>query len=271
MHISQIWVYPIKSCAGSSVKHTELDARGLAYDRHWMLVDSTGRALTLRESPQLAHIKPRLTESYLEVSAPEMPLLQVPYHAPGEVKSVYLFGGAMDAVVVTEAAAWFSHYLSRSAELVYVADTNTRVMREDFGTQRISFVDGNPVNLLSAASLADFNNRLTTSVGVEHFRPNLVVSGTQPYEEDTWRQIRIGKITFEVYEACQRCMIVNIDPKSGAYRRETLAALAKYRRDGNSVVFGQNLSYYGEGMLAVGDKLEVSARIQPTRALTDAK
>ena len=257
MHISQIWVYPIKSCAGVDVRSAKLGERGLAYDRHWMLVDSTGRALTLRESPRLTQIRPQLTETWLEVSAPKMPLLQLPYRAPGEVKSVHLFGRAMDAVVVAEATPWFSRYLGRSAELVYVADTNTRVMREDFGTQHIRFVDGNPVNLLSAASLDDLNLRLTTAVGVENFRPNLVISGTQPYEEDTWRQIRIGNVTFKVYEECRRCMVVNIDPKSGAYRRETLAALATYRRTGNAVVFGQNLSYHGEGTLAVGDKLEV--------------
>ena len=257
MHISQIWVYPIKSCAGQSVESTELGERGLAYDRHWMLVDSMGRALTLRESPQLTKVKPRLAETWLEVSAPEMPFLQIPYRAPGEVKSVRLFGRAMDAVMVAEASSWFSRYLGRSTELVYVADTNTRVMREDYGTQRISFVDGNPVNLLSAASLDDLNTRLTTSVGVENFRPNLIVCGTKPYAEDGWRQIRIGKVAFEVYEACQRCMVVNIDPKNGVYHRETLAALAKYRRSGNAVVFGQNLSYQRGGVLAVGDELEV--------------
>ena len=257
MYISQIWVYPIKSCAGISVRNAKLCERGLAYDRHWMLVDSTGRALTLRESPRLTQIRPQLTETFLEVNAPEMPFLQIPFRAPGEARSVQLFDRAIGAVVVAEATSWFSRYLGRSAELVYVADTNTRVMREDFGTQRISFVDGNPVNLLSAASLDDLNTRLTTTVGVEHFRPNLIVSGTQPYAEDTWRRIRINTTDFEVYEACQRCMIVNIDPGSGIYRRETLAALAKYRRIGNAVVFGQNLSYYGEGMLAVGDKLEI--------------
>ena len=257
MHVSQIWVYPIKSCAGVSVRSAKLGERGLAYDRHWMLVDSAGRALTLRESPRLTQIRPQLTEAYLEVSAPELPLLQLPYRAPGEVRSVRLFGSVMDAVVVAEATPWFSRYLGRSAELVYVADTNTRVMREDFGTQHIRFVDGNPVNLLSAASLDDLNTRLTTAASVENFRPNLVICGTQPYAEDTWRQIRIGSVTFRVYEACQRCMVVNIDPESGAYRRETLAALARYRRSGNAVLFGQNLSYHGEGTLAVGDKLEV--------------
>lgn len=261
MYLSQIWIYPIKSCAGICVETSLLNKRGLAYDRHWMLVDDSDRALTLREAPQLSQVRPTLTKTQLEVSAPEMPLLSVLYTAPGEAKRVQLFGSALDAVVVTEATAWFSAYLGRKAELVYVADTNTRTMRADLGDQRISFVDGNPVNLLSTASLDDLNTRLVDPVGVERFRPNLLVSGTAPYEEDTWRRVRIGETEFEVYEACQRCMIVNVDPASGTYSRETLAALAKYRRSSRHVLFGQNMSFQGGGSLSVGDKLEVLAKL----------
>ena len=262
MYLSQIWVYPIKSCAGIRVESSLLNERGLAYDRHWMLVDGSGRALTLREVPQLSQVRPTLSETHLEVSAPELPPLRVAFAAPGEAKRVHLFGSVLDAVVVAEATAWFSTYLGREAELVYVADSNTRAMRTDFGVQRISFVDGNPVNLLSAASLDDLNARLVSPVGVEQFRPNLLVSGTTPYEEDTWRRVRIGEVEFEVYEACQRCMVINIDPASGVYSRGTLSTLAKYRRSARHVLFGQNMSFQKGGRLSVGDKLEVLAGLE---------
>jgi molybdenum cofactor sulfurtransferase len=36
----------------------------------------------------------------------------------------------------------------------------------------------------------------------ERFRPNLVVQGLQPFEEDTWRGVRIGGQQFSVRESC---------------------------------------------------------------------
>lgn len=261
MHVSQIWVYPIKSCAGMRVENALLGERGLAYDRHWMLVDGMGQAVTLREAPRLTRVRPRLTSGHLEVNAPEMPPLRIAYEAPGEELCVRLFGQAMAGTAVAEAEAWFSAYLGYSAHLVYVAKTNIRAMRADFGTQRISFVDGNPVNLLSAASLDDLNARLTNPVVSENFRPNLLVAGTQPYAEDGWREIVIGGVLFEAYESCQRCMVVNLGPADGVYKKEPLATLARYRRPGKHVLFGRNLSYREGGVLSVGDKLEVLTEV----------
>ncbi len=257
MRVSQIWVYPIKSCAGIRVESALLGERGLAFDRHWMVVDGAGQAVTMRESPRLIRIRPRLAQDHLEVSAPEMPPLRIAYEAPGEELSVRLFGKAMAGTAVAEAEAWFSAYLGLRARLVYVAKTNTRTVNAEFGTQRISFVDGNPVNLVSAASLADLNTRLADPVAPGCFRANLLISGARPYAEDGWREISIGEVSFEVYESCQRCMVVNIDPENGVYAKEPLATLAKYRRHGKHVLFGRNLSYRQGGVLSVGDKLEV--------------
>jgi molybdenum cofactor sulfurtransferase len=37
-----------------------------------------------------------------------------------------------------------------------------------------------------------------TQVNASRFRPNLVVSGGRPYDEDGWRDIRIGNQYFRV-------------------------------------------------------------------------
>jgi hypothetical protein len=40
--LSELYVYPIKSCAGISLGSAELSTTGLRHDRRWMLVDDTG-------------------------------------------------------------------------------------------------------------------------------------------------------------------------------------------------------------------------------------
>ena len=52
--IDQLWIYPIKSCAGIVVPEAELTATGLRWDRHWMVVDAQSEFLTQRDHPRMA-------------------------------------------------------------------------------------------------------------------------------------------------------------------------------------------------------------------------
>lgn len=256
--VSQIWTYPIKSCAGVLSDHAVLGPRGLMYDRHWMLVTPEGRTLTLRQLPQLIYVKPQFGEHHLSVTAPSMPVLELPLAASGETRQVKMWAWEawVSAVMLRDASTWFSRYLDQKVFLVAVAPDNARAMLPSFGSRRISFVDGNPLNILGAASLADLNHRLAQPVGVERFRPNLVITGTAAYAEDSWKQVKIGSILFKVYEACQRCMVVNINA-DGKQRREPLATLATYRRAGRHVLFGQNLCHMEEGVVRTGDTVRI--------------
>ena len=49
---------------------------------------------------------------------------------------------------------------------------------------RVGFADSFPFLLLSEASLDDLNARLDSPLPVNRFRPNIVVAGCVPYEED---------------------------------------------------------------------------------------
>jgi uncharacterized protein YcbX len=89
------------------------------------------------------------------------------------------------------------------------------------------------------------------------FRPNLVVSGCKPYAEDSWRRIRIGDTTLRVVKSCSRCKITTVDPATGETGSEPLKTLSRYRREGNRVLFGQNLIHESQGELALGMQVEV--------------
>ncbi|GIL77287.1 hypothetical protein Vretifemale_6761 [Volvox reticuliferus] len=74
---------------------------------------------------------------------------------------------------------------------------------------------------------------------VARLRPNLVVSGFLPYEEDGWVGVRVGPLHANVLGTCPRCELLQVDPRVGVRRgAEVLVALAQYRRNGGRVQFG---------------------------------
>ncbi len=103
----------------------------------------------------------------------------------------------------------------------------------------------------------EINRALPGAIGMERFRPNVVVSGTAAYAEDGWRRVRIGAIEFEVVKPCARCVIPSIDPHTGEKQALVVQTLARLRRRGDAVYFGQNLIQRGEGSIALGDRVIV--------------
>jgi uncharacterized protein len=256
MHLSQIWTYPVKSCAGILLDKAVLDERGLTYDRHWMVVSKNGKMLTSREAPALIKVVPQFMGDYLVLTAPNMLFLELPYNSTGQELLVKVWEDEVEATLLPDASAWFTAYLGREVSLVVVAKDNTRTVRSHFGTHPLSFVDSSPLNLLGEASLGDLNSRLETPANIKQFRPNLVFTGGGPCAEDNWQSLRIGHVSFEVCGQCARCMVVNVKA-DGTFSKAPLATLATYRKAGKQVLFGLDLIHQNLGELSVGDKLEV--------------
>jgi uncharacterized protein YcbX len=84
------------------------------------------------------------------------------------------------------------------------------------------------------------------------FRPNIVVAGSLPYEEDAWQQFRIGDVEFFGVKPCARCVLTTIDPETGQKGREPLRTLATYRQWKHKILFGQNVLAKPTGALTVG-------------------
>ncbi|HTD41518.1 MAG TPA: MOSC domain-containing protein, partial [Mucilaginibacter sp.] len=106
-------------------------------------------------------------------------------------------------------------------------------------------------------SLDDLNNRLNESLPMSRFRPNIVFSGGEPYEEDTMHTFTIGNITFYGVKLCARCVMTTIDQETAIAGKEPLKTLARYRSKNHKIMFGQNLAHKGLGEIKVGDQLEV--------------
>lgn len=261
INLSGLNVYPIKSAAGLSLNHAQVTMRGLLHDRRWMVCDRNGKFLTQRKLPKMALIQVELSENllHLNIAGSDNSAIEVSA-MPLEPDSmeVDVWGDTCVAWSMGDnVAQWLHDFLGVESQLVYMPETTQRPTDHGRFETPNSFADAYPFLLISEASLADLNSRLDQPVPMNRFRPNLVVKGCEPFAEDTWKQIKIGDIVFDVAKACARCAVPGVEQSTGEPGKEPLKTLATYRRWDHAIWFGQNLIAHCEGMLSVGDEVEI--------------
>ncbi|MFL6351089.1 MAG: MOSC domain-containing protein [Bryobacteraceae bacterium] len=261
MVLSEICIYPIKSAGGVAVKETSVDISGPIADRRWMLVDSEGVFLSQRRVPTMALLSPRLEGDRIVVEAPNMPSLVIPrWSGQGDWVSVRLWRDQLQLPHPDpECSAWFSAFLGECCRLVHLPDSVIRGVEPPYDVPgwRVGLADGYPLLLVAQASLDTLNERLPTPVGMERFRPNLVIAGAKPHEEDGWRRLRLGEVELAVVKPCARCSTVLVDPCTAERGLEPLQTLARYRSQQQKVLFAQNSLVITPGQLRVGLAVEV--------------
>ena len=263
MHLSEINIYPVKSLRGIRLPESVVDARGLKYDRRWMLVDAGGRFMTQREFPKMALLETSVSGPGLVVKFDGRELA-VPTDAGPEIVDVAIWEGPVAAAMFGDAInEWFSDILDTDCRLVSMPTTTRRRVNGEFevnpGKDMVSFADAYPFMLLGEGSLEDLNSRLENRVPMNRFRPNFVVSGSDAFAEDGWKRIRIGETVFHLGKPCARCVMTTVDQTAGVKTgKEPLATLSSYRNVNGKVLFGQNLIAENPGcVVRVGDRVEV--------------
>lgn len=261
--VSQLSFYPVKSCAGTALASAEIGPRGIKYDRQWMLVDEEGCFLTQRQLPRMSLIRPAIDENQgiLRLAAPSVTEFHLKLGVGGKKVSATVWDDdclALDAG--DEVAEWFSKFLGVKARLVQFDSEFTRQVDQKYAKRtddQVGFADGFAFLLISEASLADLNKRLPDALPMNRFRPNIVLSGTESFAEDSWRKIAINSVIFDVVKPCARCTITTVNQDTGVPGSEPLKTLAQFRRKDGRVLFGQNLAHANEGRIAVGDSVEI--------------
>ena len=264
--LTSIHIYPLKGGRGLDLGASAVEAWGLAGDRRWMLVDENFRFISQREHPSMARLVVRFGPGGgLLVSGPGHPPLPVPVPDGADLVKVAVWGSAVLAAGAGPGAdAWFSAYLGQPARLVYLDDPTRRAVDPEYGQAGdvVSFADGYPLLLTSRDSLGQLGDWLAADgdqpVPMNRFRPNLVVTGFEPWAEDRWRRVRIGDVPFRVAEPCGRCLVTTTDQVTGVRGSQPLRMLARHRRFGKHLVFGQNLIPEAPGQLRVGDPVEIT-------------
>jgi hypothetical protein len=273
--LSRIRIYPIKGCSGTDVQEAQMDARGLHYDRRWMLVNELGLGLQQLDFPRLACIVAGLDSDGLSVQAPGMESLHIPIQSQRDRQHVVRwYKGRCEAFAVSDQAdAWFQRFLHVWCRLVFMPESTPRFVEPEYAINRdLAAFTSFQYHLLSEGSLEDLNQRLDTPVPLERFRPNLVVAGASAFAEDRWRTVQIRQQVFHVVRPCNRCAITTVDADTGIKTgKEPLATLARYRTFQQKVLFGQYLLSGASGVLRVGDPIQVLEQQEPQLISSQSK
>lgn len=261
--IAQLFVYPIKSCAGVALQEALLTETGLDLDRAWMVVDAQGQFVSQREQPRMALIQPRLRHYDIVLRAPGMLALHLQIDTVEAPCTVRVWNDEVRAYDMGDLAAqWFSTFLAPGA--ASGPPWPYRLVRFDPEQRRLSslrwtggieaqnqFSDGYPLLVASTASLDELNLRLQAAghaaVGMERFRPNIVLQEIEAHDEDRMDRLCIdtdrGSIELRPVKPCPRCPIPNIDPVTARSSPEVGDTLQAYRQDprvDGAVTFGMN-------------------------------
>lgn len=258
--ISSLAIYPVKSMRQVCVESATIDMGGLKNDRRWMVVDALGNMVTQRQQSRLCLIQPELIDGGICLHTPTMPDIDVRVPRDDDSVRVSVWNDTCNAIDAgDEVCLWLSQFLGITSRLVYFPENEARVVDQTYANadDRTAFSDGFPVLLLTQASLDDLNSRLDNPVPMARFRPNIVISGSLPYEEDEWKLLQLGDFKLRIVKPCSRCVIPSIDINSAERTGEPTRTLSRYRRIDNEILFGQNAIIDGAGELQTGMSVEI--------------
>ena len=282
--IARLFVYPVKSCAGVELPEALLTETGLEFDRAWMVVDANNEFVTQRELPRMALIRPQLKHMEMVLRAPGMLALHIAFDRVEQPVRVKVWNDEVAAYDMGDIAAqWFSDFLSEPGR-----PQKLRLARFDPEQKRLSslqwtggveaqnqFADGFALLVASEASLAELNDKLVAAghaaVGIERFRPNIVLAGIEAQDEDRVETMHIatgeGEARLQPVKPCSRCPIPDIDPATGVATPEVGDMLRTWRQNARldgAVTFGMNAIVIDgvEHLLKVGQPVGANYRFE---------
>lgn len=272
--VSNLFLHPIKSCAGIAVNEALVIDTGFEFDRAWMVVDADdGEFVSQRELPRMALVQPTLRASDLVLRAPGMLALHLQLDAVEAPKRVRVWDDEVAAYDMGDLAAqWFSDFLGQRVRLARFDPEARRLSSAKWTGEieaRNAFSDGFPILVASTASLSELNRRLAAAgqdpVTMNRFRPNVVIDGlADAHGEDFIDTLTIespdGDVVLRLVKPCGRCTIPDVDPvtaEQGHAVADTMAAYRAEPRIGGGLAFGQN------AVIASGfeHRLRVGARV----------
>lgn len=264
MKLSEINIYPIKSCKGISLKTNHVESLGFKNDRRFMLVDDNFQMLTQREYPMMAGIE--VMDLHLEnnismsISHPDLDsLIKISIDNKSlNFQNVNVWTTSFNTKLFESPQLDpLSELLGIRCKLAVMDEEVHRPMKPDGLVGDVSFADALPFLVIGKASLDFLNTKLETPVEMNRFRPNIVVDGSEPHQEDGWEIIKIGNIRFKLTRPCVRCVMTTVNPQNYSKSKEPLRTLNNYRNFDGDVQFGMNAIALDIGEITLGDQVQI--------------
>lgn len=272
MHITELHVYPLKSARGIALPSARLDALGISGDRRMMLTDPSGHFITQRELPELARLTALPQATHLQLTLSDGRDMMVAPPHPDRRMDVAVWKSVVSAAVAEDSVnVRLSEWFGRPVKLVFFDGVASRKASAEWAgpDSPVSFADGYQVLVTTTGSLKALNADMAAhgegSVGMERFRPNIVVDCDEAWAEDGWASIEIGGIAFDLVKPCARCIMTTQDQETGSREgANPMPAMGRIRMSADRRVpgplFGWNAVPRGEGVLNIGDTVRVTEK-----------
>ncbi|APO74110.1 MOSC domain-containing protein [Rhizobium etli 8C-3] len=267
MRVSDLFIYPLKSARAIAIPFSAVDAFGLSGDRRAMVTDPDGHFITQRELPALARIEVRPEPETFRLVMTGKPDIAVPQ--PERRMDVVVWKSLVNAAVADdESNARLSQWLGREVRLVFFDSQAQRIANPEWagGETPMTFADGYQILVTTTGSLKALNANLASleqgSVGMERFRPNIVIDTDEAWLEDRWAAIEIGAIRFDLVKPCSRCIMTTQDQVTGSRDvPNPMVAMSRIRMSADrrvpGPIFGWNAVPRGSGRIAIGDAVTI--------------
>ncbi|NXX16127.1 MOCOS sulfurase, partial [Podargus strigoides] len=256
--VTNIYIYPIKSCSAFEVTEWPVGNRGLLYDRSWMVVNQNGVCMTQKQEPRLCLVNPSidLKKNIMVIQAEGMDSISVSLEENTGKETVICESKVCSHRVKTydcgeRIADWFSLFLGHPCRLIRQSSDikNRSHQKNSKGLASATNISLSLVNeaqylLINVASILQLKEHISARLEepleieeiIRRFRANIIISAPESFEEEEWAEISIGALRFQVVGPCSRCQIICIDQQSGERSKEFLQSLSAAR--GKKTNFG---------------------------------
>ncbi|XP_075684622.1 molybdenum cofactor sulfurase [Rhinoderma darwinii] len=285
--LSQIYIYPIKSCAAFQASQWPVAEQGLLFDRNWMIVNENGVCLSQKQESRLCLIHPSIDmmKHTMIIQAKGMSPIEIPLNDESKMRDRMCQNKVCGDRVHTydcgeKVADWLSCFLARKCRLIRQSSSfhryagGKRKGPVDVNSSSLSLVNEAQYLLVNTASISHLSQQIPLREDPDHaggfqadqmtqrFRANLVIDSNIPFQEEEWDEIFIDCLHFKVSGKCTRCQIICINQTTGEKKREIFQTLS-YSREGKTT-FGMYLlnspcSSY-PSLLTVGSEVSFTLR-----------
>jgi uncharacterized protein YcbX len=269
MLVSDLFIYPLKSARGIARTSSPVDAFGLVGDRRAMIVDPAGHGITQRELQSLAQVGVEIGPDLIRLTKDGKADIVAPLPPTDRRMDVDIWKSVISAAIADdETNIRLSEWLGRDVKLAHFDGLARRSASIEWAGDDtpVTFADGYQILVTTTGSLKALNADLAShgegSVGMERFRPNIVIDCDEAWPEDRWVAIEIGGIRLDLVKPCARCIMTTQDQLSGS--REVpnpMPAMGRIRMSADRRVpgplFGWNAVPRSEGTISIGDAVTV--------------
>jgi uncharacterized protein YcbX len=272
MHVSDLFIYPLKSARGIALQSSTVSVFGLAGDRRAMIVDPSGHFISQRELQVLARVEAQPWPTFLRLEIQGSACIDVPPPSPDRRMDVTVWKSVVNAAVADDDTNHaLSDLLGRDVRLVFFDVAARRYANAEWageGTQ-VAFADGYQILVTTTGSLKALNANLAAhgegSVGMDRFRPNIVIECNEEWPEDRWSAIEVSGIRLDLVKPCSRCIVTTQDQLTGSRDvPDPLPAMGRIRMSADRRVpgplFGWNAVPRNQGEIRIGDAVTVIER-----------